>query len=121
MALTLRKIASNTATVALSIGEDTLTVVYYPSRLTEKTIADLNALNKMTDEDSIAVGFKAFNDVLVQLIKEWDLYDDEAETVMFPITSERLPELPIFVRKAVIDAIMGDIRPEKMTPQTQNS
>ena len=53
---------------------------------------------------------------LAHLIKSWDVYDDEAQTVMFPLDPKRLAELPLTFRIQVISAILKAIRPEEMAP-----
>lgn len=116
MPVTLAKIASNTASVTLHVGEDTVTIVYYPGRVTEKAIATLNAFGKM-DTSRLEEDFSAFNHMLAHLIKSWDVLEDDGET-MFPLEAKRLAELPVGFRMGVINAIMSDIRPEQMAPQT---
>jgi hypothetical protein len=115
MPVTFSKIASNTASVTLHIGEDTVTVVYFPGHITEKSIAQMQSFSTM-DESSLAVGFAGFNEMLAHLIKSWDVFEDDEQTVMFPLDPVRLAELPVGFRLDVITAIMGDIRPEVMAP-----
>ena len=118
MSLTLAKIASNTATVEVQWGEDTIHVTYYPARVTEKTIQELQGMGAMKDNasnpDAVVAGYTTLNSVLVQLVKSWDVYEDAEETVMFPLTQERLAELPMMLRVQILKDIMGDIRPEAM-------
>ncbi len=65
-------------------------------------------------------GFQSLNQVLAELIKSWDVFEDDEQTVMFPLTPDRLAELPIPFRMAVLNAVLEDIRPNSQTPQTQN-
>lgn len=119
MPITVAKIASNTADITLRVGEDTVTVIYYPSRVTEKTFAQLKAFAS-TDEATIGSGFEAFNGLLAHLIKGWDVYEDEEQSQMFPLAADRLAELPISFRIAILQAILADIRPEAIAPQMSN-
>ena len=116
MPISLKTLASSSASVTFPYAGDSVTVVYYPVRVTEKTIAQMQVFVE-SDEANIGPGFASFNDVLVHLVKSWDVYEDEAQTVMFPLEAERLADLPIAFRMSVLNAIMGDIRPEAMAPQ----
>lgn len=116
MPVSLYKIATNTATITFPYAGESITVVYYPGRVTERTIAQMQGFASM-DESTIVAGFGAFNDTLASLIKSWDVYEDEAQTIMFPVEGVRLAELPIGFRMEVLSAIMGDIRPETVAPQ----
>ncbi len=120
MPISLSKIASNVSTVKIAYGGETVTINYYPSRITEKTFAQLQGFSQM-NEDNITENFAAFNDLLVHIIKSWDIYEDDEETVMFPLDAERLAELPIALRSFILQSIMNDIRPEAMTPQAMSN
>lgn len=125
MPITLAKIANNTATVTFAISdqpEDTVTVVYYPGHITEKVFSTLQSFGQMNGEN-IMDGFEKFNAVLASLIKSWDVFEDDAQTVMFPIDAGRFVELPFRFRMQLVNTIMGDIRPETIAPQerTENS
>jgi len=125
MGITLAQIAANTASVTFDVkltDEDgntstqPVTVVYYPGRVTERAIAQLQGFSSLTAE-TLVDGLSAFNVTLAHLIKSWDVYDDEAQTVMFPLEAKRLAELPLTFRIQVISAILKAIRPEEMAPQ----
>jgi len=117
MPVSLSQLAANTAHVKLSIGEDTVTIFYYPGRITEKSIAQMQGFATM-DESTLLSGFASFNETLAHLIQSWDVLDDSVDPpVMFPLEAKRLAELPIGFRLEVITAIMGDIRPEAIAPQ----
>ena len=115
MPITLAKMASNTASVTLQIGEDTVTAIYYPSKITERTFAQLQDFAAMT-ESRIIEGFGTLNDMLAHLIKEWDVLEDDNET-MYPLDSKRLADLPLVFRTQLIYAIMQDLRPEDLAPK----
>lgn len=111
MPITFSQIANNTAKVVFKYGSDTINIEYYPGRITEKSMAQLNMFANI-NENSLEASFEAFNELLASLIKWWDVYDDDGQTIMFPATTDRLPELPIPFRSQVLQAIMGDIKPE---------
>jgi hypothetical protein len=116
MPVSFSQIASNTASVTFPYAGESVTLVYYPGRVTEKTIAQVQALSKM-DASTMEAGFEAFNVMLTHLLKSWDVYEDDADTVMYPLDASRLAELPVFFRMQVIQAIMEDIRPNTLAPQ----
>lgn len=119
MPITLSKIASNTATVTLQIDEDTVHIVYCPAKITEKTIAQLQSFGNL-DAETFQEGFSLFNDLLATLIKSWDVYEDDEQSIMFPIDIKRLPELPLIFRAQVLATILKDVRPEAIAPQMMN-
>lgn len=119
MPLTLKNISQNIAACSFEFAGETVTMVYWPGLVTEKVFAELQALGKAKNEN-VLDSFTEFNGMLVRLIKSWDLYEDDEQTSMFPLDANRLSELPISFRMAAIQAILSDIRPEAMTPQTLN-
>ena len=119
MALTLNKIASNTASVTIPVGEETVTVVYYPGRITEKTVAQMNVFATMNADNAVAA-YAGFNEMLARIIKSWDVFEDDEQTVMFPLIPDRLCELPIMFRMDVVNAIVEDIRPPEVPAPQMN-
>lgn len=118
MPISLTNIVTNSADVDFNWGEESVHITFYPGKITERTMAQLKQLSQMTsDVDSVMAGYAALNHVLVQLIKSWDVYEDEAQSQMFPITEERLPDLPLFFRAQAAQAILGGIRPEAIAPE----
>lgn len=103
MPVTFRQIASNTASVTLQFGADTITIVYYPNKLTDKMVAEINA------------GLTNDNQLLEDLIKSWDVYEDDEHTVMFPLN--RINEFGIPFKQQVAEAIGQHMRPNSVTPQ----
>jgi len=118
MPLNLTKIATNSASVIVHYAGESAVVSYYPSRVTEKTYAQLQQIAAM-DETNLASGFAELNDILAHLMKEWDVFEDDEQTIMFPLKAERLSELPIMFRMTVLQVILGDLRPETIAPQAQ--
>ena len=103
MPVTYKQIAAKTASVTLRFGEDTITVVYYPNKFTDALVAQIQA-GTLTDSD-----------LFTELIKEWDIYEDDEHTVMFPI--ERVNEFGLQFKNQLGTAIGEDIRPNVPTPQ----
>lgn len=116
MPITLTKIANDTASVTFPYSGESVTVEYLPSKVTEKTFKQLQVFSQISDV-TIIDSFGALNDMLVSLVKSWDVFEDDGQQVMFPLSVDRLPELPIMFRATVLKAILGDIRPEALAPQ----
>jgi len=114
MPITLSKLANNTASVTLTYDEDSVTIVYYPARVTERTFAELQAFAGI-DVATLADGFASLNNILSNLIKSWDVQNDDGG--MYPTDPASLAVLPIAFRLQVLSAVMGDIRPEALMPQ----
>lgn len=119
MPISLAKIAKNTAKVTFKWGDDDVNITYIPGKVTEKVYADLLAFQGMEkDPQTIMDGFNSLSDILIRLIKEWDVLNDDGS--MYPLTPEALSELPIFFRMECVSAITGDVRPEQIAPQATN-
>ena len=111
MSLSLVDITSNIASLAVAVGNETLNIEYYPSKVTEKTFAQVASFGQMTDADSVQAGFKTMNELLVDLIHSWDLYEDQEKTNLFPLDVNRLSDIPYMLRINLIKEILGDISP----------
>lgn len=119
MPVNFKQIASNTATVKMTggtLGEDTITVTYYPGRLTDNLLSSIMQLASLESGNVAGMdGFVSLNDALCELIKSWDVMDGD---VMFPLDPKRLKaDLPMPFKAEVLFAIMNDIRPEAVTTQ----
>ncbi len=123
MGVSLGQLAANSASVAVKYGGATVNVDYFPSNVTENALGVMGKLqNAQNDEQAMMEGFRVFNETLVSLIKDWDLYEDDAQTQKVEISPVRFQTLPLAFRGAVLGAILGDIRPEVLTAQvTRNS
>ncbi len=106
MPVTLSKMAANTASVTIPIGEDTLTIVYYPNAVTDNSVAQLDA------------GSEAFNETMPKIIKSWDAYVDEEQTTMLPIDSQSFANMGYAYKLQIMTAILEDIRPNTIAPQS---
>jgi hypothetical protein len=128
MPVSLKKLAANTSTASFAVGDDTVHVTYSPYLLTEELFAKMDAFYNGDGEEEKNDGKQALkkyallNSIIVQLVREWDLLEDDEET-MIPLTERDLPRVPLFLRMETLGAIMNDFRPEVLagpTP-TQNS
>ena len=112
MPITIQQLTNNEAQLTFDYDGASVSMTYYPNQVTEKTIAQLQTFSQSTEETLLA-GFESFNAVLCSLIKAWDVFEDEAQTQQLPITLEKLKELPLRFRSAVMDAILTHVRPEE--------
>lgn len=117
MPVTLSKMAANTASFSMPVGDDSVTITYYPQRVSEKTYASLQVLADQENTD-MEQNTHALNDVLISLVASWDVLRDDGTPV--PITHDALPEVPIPFRGQVVNAIMADIRGNATAAQTTN-
>jgi hypothetical protein len=126
MPLSLSQLAANTAQVTFQAGEtpdQTCTITYWPGRITEQFLATSQVFQNAQNMDILA-GFADLNKSLEHVIQSWDVFEDDAQTVMFPIDAARFSELPIALRIQAYMNIAGEVRPESIAPQivtTQNS
>jgi hypothetical protein len=120
MPVSLAKIAANVASVSFSYEGDSITIAYYPGRITAKVLIDLQASRTRAQED-IQDGMTLLTVTLCSIMKSWDVYEDVEQTVMLPLEPERMEELPLPFINAVGGAIMGDMTGEVTAPQTATS
>ena|SRR5258708_16651070 len=122
MPVQFSQIARKTATVEVTggtLGDDRITVVYYPGRITDNLLASVQQLSTLETGDVSGInGLFSLNDVLAEIIKSWDLLDGEEH---FPLDPKRLKELPVPFKVEVLFAIMNELRPEAMAPQMNGS
>ena len=120
MALTLAKLAANTASVTFTYQGEAITTEYYPSRITGKMLLQMQSLSS-TEESNASAGLASLTETLCRLIKSWTIYEDTEETVMFPLESDCLSELPIALISQAFNAIIADNRPEAQATQNGKS
>lgn len=120
MPIALSQIANNTAQVSFPFSGDTVTITYYPSRVTERFFA----ISQMANNTDVMDGFKELNAQLVGVMKDWDVYaspEDIESGQTFPLDADRFSELPIDLRMQSYGAIMTAIGPEGTASQAKIS
>ncbi len=109
---TFKQIAAKTAKLTLQIEGDednppiTVTIVYYPNKFTAEVAARANS-GDISDKEYFPT-----------LIKSWDIYEDEEETVMVPI--EHIDKFGVDFKQRLARAIGEDLRPNLEKPQNGN-
>lgn len=107
---TFSQIIGNSAQITFTYSDEDIKLEYYPGRVTEKVLKIFQAVENIKEEtafDDIA----AFNQSLADLIKSWNVTENDGET-MYPLEASRLAELPLHFRGKVAGEIMRSFRPE---------
>lgn len=113
MPIVLANILSNTATVGVEFMGESASLTIYPARVSEKTLAVLMDFEGAAANPRQVKGlFDGMNRELVDIIKEWDLFEDVERTRPFPLDADRLPEIPMLLRVAMLKEIIAAFRPE---------
>jgi len=103
----IKSIEKRTRTIPVDLGDgDTLKVEYRPSAYTPEFEMKVQGGIDAKDRD-------ALGKMLVDILLDWDLYEDEAQKVKVPITVERLRSLPMLVLGPVLEAIGEDLSPNR--------
>jgi len=111
MPITTRQMATDVAKVPeFTYGDGTVNLTYAPSRLTEGVLETIQAIG---DDMTRPLGeyTHIMNQVIMQLVTDWDLFQDDEMRVKMPIDDEHLRELPILFRAEIINKIMDHFSP----------
>jgi len=120
MPLSYAKVRQNEATVSIAIYGETLTVVYYPSQVTDDIFVKFAGFDGINSASAAKEALAGLNEMLSQLIKKWDFYEDDQMATMWPTTVEGLSRLELSLKMQVMFAIMSDVRPNPSAPKTKN-
>lgn len=105
MPVSVGKLCSDTARVAIEVDGETLNVLYRPSGLTP---AVQETLRELVQEQRAGMSLVT---VLRGTLVEWDLLDEEGKPL--PTDEATLQELPIVFLAQVAEAISEDMRPKE--------
>lgn len=97
MPITVSQMGANEASLSLTIAGDTLNLVYYPNKITTKSVTQLDQ------------GPDGMNLTLSEIIKSWDLLNDDG--TMYPLDPDSLAALGIGLLVQITRGIVSDIRP----------
>ena len=109
----LSDIASNSVHAEIKLYGETLNIDFYPLRITTKMMSQLTSWSNMSEADII----QRFNDIaqtLSEIIKNWDLQEDDLTPIA--LTYERLLRLSPVIAMVVIQGIVSNLRPETVAP-----
>jgi len=113
---------SNEAIVTLEIYGGQLNLVYYPSKITDEFLikfGELESIQNAKTAEEAKERLKKASELMVDVMKSWDYFEDDEQTKMWPLTVESLAKLDFVLKMQCIYAIMRHMRPEGVKPQTR--
>jgi hypothetical protein len=99
MPITVSQMAANEKPLTVTIDGETLSLVYFPNRLTMKNINTFDS------------GMEGMNQALSEMIKSWDLTVSLEDSSMYPLDPDSLAALGVGFLRKVMWAIIGDANP----------
>jgi hypothetical protein len=121
MPITTRQMATDIAHVPeFAYGDGTVNISYAPSRITEATLETIQSLDN-SDTRPLNEYTHIMNGVIIELVTDWDVYEDDAQTVKTPIDEAHLRELPVFFRAAILNRIMEAFSPNEIGATVTNA
>ena len=106
MPISLSKVQERRKPLKVDLGDgDILNIVYRPAAYTADFEAAISDAAKDGDRSVIGRAVEA-------LVEEWDVYEDDAQSIKFPIEAEAIGRLPLVVLRPMLDAIGADMRPK---------
>lgn len=94
MPISLAELASDTSTVTFTYRGSGGKLTYRPSLVTQET------LDRLDQDDNGTTKF------LIEVVSDWDLMIGPKKKV--PITEDGINKLPLSLKRAVVQAILGD-------------
>ena|SRR2546423_9651429 len=117
MPLSYSQVQKDVASVSVSVYGGTLNIKYYPSKMTDDIFIKFASLDMVKTIGDAKEALGNINEMLADLIKEWDFYEDDEQTVMWALTAESIARLDMTFKMTCLTAIMRHIRPEAVLPQ----
>jgi hypothetical protein len=108
MPIKLSELVSKIASIQLWFDKDDLNVEYYPNKITDELIMGWQEAQSK-GEANTAEYIQSNNQAFLDLIKSWDLLEDD-EINFIPLTPERMLKVPIVVKSQIMEAIMGEMQ-----------
>jgi hypothetical protein len=118
MPLSYSKVQKDEAKVTVSAYGETLTLVYYPSRMTDEIFIKFASIGGIQNIEEATEGLTNINGILSNVVKSWDFFEDDEQKVMWPLTPERLAQLEMSFKMKCLVAVMSDVRPNSDPSQT---
>lgn len=116
MPIKLSELVSKSASIQLWFDKDDLNVEYYPNKITDELIMGWQEA-QARGEANTAEYIQSNNQAFLDLIKSWDLLEDD-DINFVPLTPECMLKVPIVVKSQIMSAIMGEISgPEAQKPK----
>lgn len=117
MPITIKQMATDVAHVPeFAYGDGTVNISYTPSRLTEATLQTIQSLDTSSGDPAarqrpLDEYTKIMNGVIMELVTDWDIYEDAENTIKTPIDEAHLREMPVLFRAAILNRIIEAFSP----------
>jgi hypothetical protein len=114
MPITTKQMSTDVAKVPeFTYGDGTVNISFAPSRLTEAVLETIQSLGDNSDRP-LNEYTQIMNQVISDLVVDWDLYEDDAMTVKIPRDEEHLRDLPIMFRAEILTQIVNAFSPNEI-------
>lgn len=117
MPLSFSEVQKNSASVVIPVYGETLTIVYYPAKVTDEIFIKFAGFDGITSVVGAKEALVDLNTMLCELIKKWDFFEDKEQTVMVPLEPQRMAGLELPFKMQCLFAIMRHVRPNVELPQ----
>jgi hypothetical protein len=109
--ISLAQVAKDLAEVEIEWpGVGSAKVWYLPSKFTPELEQQMLEAAKAGEDYAHSEGTKPMVEVVCDLVADWDLYSDEANTVKVPLKFDAVNKLPMAWLVAVFDGIAEHMR-----------
>ena|SRR2546421_10694678 len=117
MPITHSQVQKDEAKVSVPMYGDMLNIVYYPSRMTDDVFIKFAEIDSVKTINDAKGALTNMNEMLAGMIKSWDYFVDDEQTITWPLEPDRLAELDMTFKLKCLFAIMRHVRPEAQVPQ----
>lgn len=117
MPLSFSQVQKDEAKATVPMYGETLTIVYYPSRMTDEVFIKWAEIQDVKTLDDAKKALTNINEMLSNMIKSWDFYEDDKQAKMWALEPESLARLDMAFKMTCLFAIMRHVRPEAALPQ----
>jgi len=119
MPLSFAKMVTNLATVTMDFGDTgSLNITYHPALITQDRMLIGSTFDDAKTTQATKDALAALDTAIVDVVASWDFYEDAEETILVPLTVERISQLPMVLRGEIYGAIVRDVRPNAKRPAT---
>lgn len=117
MPLSYSQVQKDEAKVSIPMYGDMLNIIYYPSRMTDDVFIKFAEIEGVQTIQDAKGALANINEMLANMIKAWDLFEDDEQKVMWPLEPERLAQLDMTFKLKCLFGMMRHVRPEAAMPQ----
>lgn len=117
MPISHSQVQKDIADVSVPMYGDMLNITYYPSKMSDDVFIKFAEIEQVKTIGGAKDALTNINEMLCDLIKTWDYFEDDEQTKMWPLEPDRLAELDMTFKLKCLFAMMRHIRPEAAMPQ----